>query len=299
VTNGMPSFGFTAGVGDVPQGGPGLAPTGGLPPPNPDGSVDIAATDRASAANNRPFWSTRLQFYGPRTVVAAQWEYAKAKLLEIPGARATDGPSYDLPLQADQLANVLQVTFGVPNLSMFSIGARSERNPTPSNGHLWFSPIIPRTGEAILEAQKALWRIGREVGLPFNRWSMPTYWSRAFIFLVAVSITPNVETDRRNIAAFRRMVKLAGDQGYGEYRTHPLFQDDVMDVYSFSNHALRRFCEALKEGSIRTGSWRPAGAASGRSGIRGLAHDRLACPPGWRAGGRWCGGRCRAGRGAD
>jgi 4-cresol dehydrogenase (hydroxylating) len=270
VTNGMPGFGFTAGVGNAPQGGPGLAPTGGLPAPNPDGSVDIAAVERAAAANNRPFWSTRLQFYGPKTVVAAQWEYAKTKLLEIPGARATDGPSYDLPLRADQLADVLQVGFGVPNLAMFSIGARSDRNPTPSNGHLWFSPIVPRTGEAILEAQKALWRIGQEVGLPFNRWSMPTtYWSRAFIFLVAVSITRNAETDRRNVAAFRRMVKLAGDEGYGEYRTHPLFQDNVMDVYSFNNHALRRFCEALKEGVDPNGIMAP-----GRSGIWPKRHPR-------------------------
>ena len=44
--------------------------------------------------------------------------------------------------------------FGIPSLAMFSIGARSAMNPEPANGHMWFSPIIPRTGEAIFEANR-------------------------------------------------------------------------------------------------------------------------------------------------
>jgi (+)-pinoresinol hydroxylase len=267
ITNGMPNIGFGLGGGFGP-GGP--VPSGAPLTPNSDGTVDIAALERYAAANNRPFWNVRLQFYGPKNVVAAQWEYAKSKFTQIAGSIATDGPSYDLPLQPEQLANVQQVAFGVPNLSIFSIGIRSEFNPTPSNGHMWFSPVIPRTGEAIFEAQKTLWRIGQDVGMPFNRWSMPTtFYARAFIFIAAVTVTKNPETDRKNIQAFRDFVRIAGEHGYGEYRTHPLFQDNVMDVYSFNDHALRRFCEELKEGVDPNGIMAP-----GRGGIWSKRHPR-------------------------
>jgi len=43
------------------------------------------------------------------------------------------------------------------------------------------------------------------------------------------------------------MVKILADHGYGEYRTAPAFQDDVMATYSFNNHALRRFHETVKD----------------------------------------------------
>jgi 4-cresol dehydrogenase (hydroxylating) len=43
------------------------------------------------------------------------------------------------------------------------------------------------------------------------------------------------------------MVKLAAEHGWGEYRTAPVFMDDVSDVYSFNDHALRRLHESLKD----------------------------------------------------
>ncbi len=39
----------------------------------------------------------------------------------------------------------------------------------------------------------------------------------------------------------------AAEHGWGEYRTAPAYQDDIMDTYSFNNHALRRFDETLKD----------------------------------------------------
>jgi 4-cresol dehydrogenase (hydroxylating) len=43
------------------------------------------------------------------------------------------------------------------------------------------------------------------------------------------------------------LIKLAAEHGWGEYRTHTAFMDDVADIYSFNNHALRRLHETLKD----------------------------------------------------
>ena len=42
-------------------------------------------------------------------------------------------------------------------------------------------------------------------------------------------------------------LRVAADHGWGEYRTAPAFQDEVMATYSFNNHALRRFHETVKD----------------------------------------------------
>jgi 4-cresol dehydrogenase (hydroxylating) len=151
-------------------------------------------------------------------------------------------------LSAEQRQRVHKPEFGIPSLEMFSIGARSEVNPTPTNGHIWFSPIIPRTGEAVFEAQRVFSQAARDLQLPVNISGIPTmYWLRAFVLLVGFPITRDVDTNRRNRASFQRLVEIAAEHGWAEYRTAPVFMDAVMNVYSFNDHALRRFHETIKD----------------------------------------------------
>jgi 4-cresol dehydrogenase (hydroxylating) len=63
-------------------------------------------------------------------------------------------------------------------------------------------------------------------------------------------------------AAFRRVVQVAAEHGWGEYRTPVAFQDDVMSTYSFNNHMLRRFHERVKDAVDPNGILSP-----GRYGI--------------------------------
>ena len=69
-------------------------------------------------------WSAQLQFYGPEKVIRAQWEYSKERFAAIAGAKFEDKEFYKLPLSAEQKEKVHKVVFGIPNLSMFFIGAR-------------------------------------------------------------------------------------------------------------------------------------------------------------------------------
>jgi FAD/FMN-containing dehydrogenase len=194
------------------------------------------------------YWNCKLSFYGAAKANAANWAFATEKFSEIPGAKFEDGENYKLPLTPAQQEKVHKPQFGIPSLAMFSIGARSAMNPQPANGHMWFSPIIPRTGEAIFEANRVFASAAKEFGLPFLNFNLPsTYWERAFIFIFAFPVTRDVETNKKNRAAFRKLIQVAAEHGWGEYRTPPAFQDAIMNTYSFNNHALLRFHETVKD----------------------------------------------------
>jgi hypothetical protein len=228
--------------------------------------------DRFAESRGIPSWSVELQFYGPEQTIAASWEYAKARIgASIPGSRFEDGVSYRFPLTEEQRAEVQRVhrlvDIGVPNLSIFSIaGGRTAQNPDNADGgQFYFSPIIPRTGEAVLEAGRVLGQAYREAGVPYNDYfATPACWHyRAFIMITSLPVSRlDPEINRRSRAAFERIAQVAAENGWGEYRSPPFGVDFVMDAYSFNDHALRRFCETLKDAVDPNGI-----IAAGRGGI--------------------------------
>jgi 4-cresol dehydrogenase (hydroxylating) len=251
------------------------SPLGGFGPPPPElaellkkpgGPTDLDF-DQYAQQRQRGSWSCRLQFYGSPKVIAAHLEHAKDRFnAVVTGSTFQDGELMRFPLTQEQLERVHKVAVGIPNMAIFSIGARTELNPSPSDGHLWFSPIIPKTGEAVLEAQRVFMEAFAKLGAPsmVSPFSMPATWMhRAFIFIMAFPISrTNVAQNRRNREVFRALVKVAAEHGWGEYRTAPAFQDDVMAAYSFNNQALLRLHETIKDAVDPNGI-----VAAGRSGI--------------------------------
>jgi len=117
-----------------------------------------------------------------------------------------------------------------------------------TNGHLGFSPVVPMTGEAVLESNKVLGRVLREMGgnTVFN---VPpySYHQRTFTILVGFTVTRDADTNRKTREIFRELVKVAAEHGWGEYRTHTAFMDDCAAAYSFNDNALLRLQQTLKD----------------------------------------------------
>ena len=178
----------------------------------------------------------------------AQWQHAQERFASIPGAKFRAGEFYKLPLTPEQRDAVHAPEFGIPSLSMFAIGARSAMNPIPTNGHFWFSPIIPLTGEAIIEANRVIRRTARELDIPIMFFSPPVdCWARAFILVLAIPVSREPEQDRKLRAAVKQLIRVCADHGWGEYRTAPAFMDTVSDIYSYNNHIQQRVGESIKD----------------------------------------------------
>ena len=210
---------------------------------------DKKALNARAAEMKIPFWSSRLKFYGPEKVIAAQWDHARDVFKDIPGVSFEEGESWRFPLTEEQIAKCRDETdLGIPSLSIFSIGARSAVNPNPTNGHLWFSPVIPMTGEAIIESQRVLAQAFRDMGQePTVNVFPQSYHARTFVILVGFPVMHDVEKNKNTRKVFKHLIKVAAEHGWGEYRTHTAFMDDCSDAYSFNNYALRRLHETLKD----------------------------------------------------
>jgi (+)-pinoresinol hydroxylase len=204
-------------------------------------------------ANGIPIWSVQLKFYGPERGIRENWEYCKAKFAErVPGATAGESQLWKLPLKPEEQELIHKPTFGIPSLAMFVRGARSETHPVGDWGHIWFAPIIPRSGEAVFEVNRVVTKILADYGLVDSyrrvRFSVPTtYWNRSFILIYGFPVTRDPEKDRRTLEGLKTLISECAKHGWGEYRASPAVQQAVTDEYSFNNHALRRFHETLKD----------------------------------------------------
>lgn len=256
VYNGTPDIGSPLLLSpELSQWGPMLEGT--APQPAPDHvallqNTDVGYSPQLEAyglTHDLPYWSCSLTFYGPAMAVQAQWEFAKEKMRAIPGVRFENAELVRPPVTPEIREKIHLPEFGIPSLNNFLIGARSRINPHPSHGHMWFSPIIPRTGEAVMEANRVFLGTAKEFGvqLPF-RFMVPTcYWERAFVCIFGFSISEDPAVNKNSRALFRELIKRCADHGWGEYRTATAYQDDVAERYSFNNHALRRFNESIKD----------------------------------------------------
>jgi 4-cresol dehydrogenase (hydroxylating) len=220
------------------------------------GGGSAAEWDDYAAARGVRFWETELRFYGPLKLIEAQWAHVQERLAVIDGVEFADGIVTRFPLTDEQIRILGDpVAFGVPSLNVFSGMAGTA-------GHLDASPMIPHSGETLLEAHKVFMRVFRDAGVPQLLGFAQSYHRRAFIMFQGVTLTQDAEENARARRLYERLVNVASDHGWGIYRAHAAFMDVVMRRYSWNDNALMRLNETLKDALDPNGI-----LAAGRYGI--------------------------------
>jgi len=235
IFNGMPSVGSP-----VLQGGGG---THWQQIPLPE-EMDAKVRETGLAA-----WRASLIFYGPEKVVRAQWDYVRERFsAAFPDVRFKEDELIRLPLDAGMLEKVFKARFGVPSLERFVLGSRTPEDPDPSDGHIWISAVIPRSGKGLVDATRVMLRECERLKLPVMVFSPSIFcWTRSLIMFVAVKVFKNRQDNARLRASVFELIRILADNGWGEYRCPPAFQDAVMDAYGYNDHILRRVNERIKD----------------------------------------------------
>ncbi|MBR8464216.1 FAD-binding oxidoreductase [Campylobacter sp. faydin G-24] len=231
------------------------------------GKPDYEKIQNYALKNKIPYWSVDITLYGNKEAVAANIEDVKRRFnAAIKGCEFKTLENHSLPLTAEQKKNMKhKVTLGIPNMEIFWLSTRGE-TIDPKDGHVWFSPIIPRDGRELLKCQEVYIDVFYEMGMPspITPFAHPRSWMyRAFCFMLGFSNSrEDSEKNKKMREVYRKMVKVAAENGWGDYRAAPDFQDDVMDAYSHNDHILRKFSEQLKDSIDPNGILAP-----GRGGI--------------------------------
>ncbi len=232
---------------------------------NAPSGVDMGKLDAAAHTAGVAFWGCEFNLYGPRKLIQAQWECICDALSAIPGAKFRLNDIRTLPLPPEELASRFDVgPLGIPSLRTFSLGPMISYEGEDVTGHVFFSPVIPRTGEAAMEAMEVFAKIARKYRLPYPPLQFPSaIFERAFLFAVGLPVTRSPAVNARIREAFKELVAIATARGWGEYRTAPAFYDLIMGTYSYNDHALRGFLETIKDAVDPNGIMSP-----GRYAIR-------------------------------
>jgi 4-cresol dehydrogenase (hydroxylating) len=89
-----------------------------------------------------------------------------------------------------------------------------------------------------------------------------SYNPRALVLLFGLPVSKDRAQNQQSRLIFDKLVEACAANGWAEYRTHVGFMDKVADMYSFNDHAMRRFHETLKDALDPNGILSP-----GKSGI--------------------------------
>jgi 4-cresol dehydrogenase (hydroxylating) len=113
-------------------------------------------------------------------------------------------------------------------------------------GHIGFScamPIAGKDGCAIRDLARG---VLNERGLDYSAAIIVGRRSMIHVALVVFD-TKNEAQARGAYAAVKAMLEPAARLGYGEYRSHVDFMDEVAALYDYNANAQRRFAERIKD----------------------------------------------------
>ncbi|MEO0062844.1 MAG: 4-cresol dehydrogenase [hydroxylating] flavoprotein subunit, partial [Pseudomonadota bacterium] len=170
---------------------------------------------------------------------------------------------YKLPLSPADMEKAPKNRFGIPTMEIFAVGSQGSGTFNPSDGHIWFSAIIPRSGKGIIEANRLMRRECARLNIPLFMFSPAvTCWTRSYVLFAAVPVYKDKDKNKALRESVQEVIRICAQHGWGEYRSPPAFQDSVMDSYSFNNNILRRVNEKIKDALDPNGI-----IAAGRYGV--------------------------------
>jgi 4-cresol dehydrogenase (hydroxylating) len=204
-----------------------------------DGPLPESAKKKIMADHDIGMWNFYGALYGPPSIMDAHWEIIKGSFSQVPGARFFFPE--DRPKENDVLHHRGRTMAGIPTLTEFGFV-----NWVGGGGHIDFSPISPTTGRDALKQYKMVKNQANRKGFDY----MGVFiigWREMHHVFTLVFDRSSAEVKKNAHELFETLVEEAAAEGYGEYRTHLEFMDQIAATYNWNDNALMRLNERLKD----------------------------------------------------
>jgi 4-cresol dehydrogenase (hydroxylating) flavoprotein subunit len=203
------------------------------------GPIPQSAAKKIMADQDIGMWNFYGALYGPPPIMDTLWSIIHDSFSKVPGAK------FYFPEDRKHANDVLKhralTMKGVPRLTEYSFV-----NWVGGGGHIGFSPVSPIKGN---EAMKQYTMVrDRMAQYGFDYMSVFAIgWRELHHVIELVFDRRDPETKRKAYECFDVLVREAAEAGYGEYRTHISFMDQIAKTYNWNDGAQLKFQQLLKD----------------------------------------------------
>jgi 4-cresol dehydrogenase (hydroxylating) len=221
---------------------------------NGKGPIPDSVARQIMADQEIGMWNFCGALYGPPPVMDALWSVIHDAFSKVPGARFYF--ESDRKRRPDILIHRGETMRGIPKLTEFNF-----LNWDGGGGHIGFSPVAPITGKDAIRQYRMVSSRVREAGFDYMG-LLAVGWRDMHHVTVIVFDQTDAEQRRKVDELFRTLVRESAAEGYGEYRTHIAYMDQIAGTYNWNDGALLKMNQTIKDALDPKGILAP-----GKSGI--------------------------------
>ncbi len=204
-----------------------------------DGPLPASAKKKIMADHNIGMWNFYGALYGPPPITDVHWSVIKGAFAQVKGARFFFAE--DRPDPKDVLHHRGRTMQGIPSLTEFGFV-----NWVGGGGHIDFSPISPTTGRDAIKQYTMVKGRANEYGFDYLGVFIIGWREMHHVFTLVFDRS-DAEHKKKAHDLFTVLVREAAAAGYGEYRTHLEFMDQIAATYNWNDDALMKLNQRLKD----------------------------------------------------
>lgn len=181
-------------------------------------------------------WNFYGALYGPPPMMENTWKVVEAAFQQVPGAKVFLDRGND-PAWAYRT----KLMRGIPNMTEFSL-----MNWVGGGGHINFSPISAPDGKEALHQYRLVEQRCHDYGFDYIG-EFIIGWRDMHHILMLMFDRADPAMCKRARDLFSLLINQAADAGFGEYRTHLLYMDQIAQTYKYNDHALWDLHQKIKD----------------------------------------------------
>lgn len=140
-------------------------------------------------------------------------------------------------------------------------------------GHINFAPVVAPIGERVSRLYEAIYKRFMEYGVDYYCGLLNIGPRALVVNAVTFFNKDNAEMTRKGRELYRVLAKDGAAMGFGDYRAHISFMDDIAQMYGFNDHALLRLNERIKDALDPKGILAPGKQGIWPAALRGKHGD--------------------------